>query len=92
MAKIFYCGGSSGQLGILRAVIPASNLCVALSDGRAKYMGKSFPKMKQESPCITVIEIAREEKEARCKPGFYRAAKSPLDFEEHLRELVNGGA
>lgn len=87
MAKVFYCGGTSGKLGILRAVIPASNLCAALSDGKTKYVGKSFPKMKQESLGCTVIEIVQEEQGAGPKPGFYRAAKSPLDFEQHLREL-----
>jgi hypothetical protein len=34
MAKIFYCGGSSGRLGMLRAVIPVADLSGVLSQSR----------------------------------------------------------
>src|SRR5690348_5084619 len=62
MAKIFYCGGSSGRLGILRAVIPVSDLSGVLSPDIPKYVGKSFPKMKLTGPSRTVIEVAPDEK------------------------------
>jgi len=62
MARIFYCGGSSGRLGILRAVIPVSYLSSVLSADIPKYVGKSFPKMKLTGPSRTVIEVAPDEK------------------------------
>ena len=83
MAKIFYCGGSSGRLGMLRAVISAAELSSVLSK-EAKYLGKSFPKRKQADPQSTIIEVLRDE-QGEWKAGFYSAAKGPLQFEDHLR-------
>jgi hypothetical protein len=83
MAKIYYCGGSSGRLGMLRAVIPAAELSSVLSKD-AKYLGKSFPKMRQTDPQSTVIEVVRDE-QGQWRAGCYRAAKGPLQFEGHLR-------
>jgi len=85
MAKIFYCGGLSGRLGTLRAVIPVADLSGVLSQENPKYVGKSFPKVKQTGPSCTVIEVVPEEKHEQWKAGFYRAAKHPLEFEDHLR-------
>jgi len=87
MAKIFYCGGSSGRLGMLRAVVPVADLSTVLSKENSKYVGKSFPKMTEAGPSCTVIEVASEEKQGLWKAGFYRAAKGPLEFEDHLRAL-----
>jgi len=87
MAKIFYCGGSLGRLGILRAVIPVSYLSSVLSADIPKYVGKSFPKMKLTAPSRTVIEVAPDEKHGQWKTGFYRASKVPHEFEDHLRAL-----
>lgn len=84
MAKIFYCGGSSGRLGILRAVIPVAELSSVLSKEKPKYLGKSFPKMSQIDPVSTVIEVVRDE-QGQWKTGFYRAAEGPHEFEDHLR-------
>ena len=84
MAKIFYCGGSSGRLGVLRAVISAASVL----SKEAKYLGKSFPKMKQTDPQSTVIEVLRDE-QGQWKAGFYRAAKGPLQFEGHLRAATS---
>jgi hypothetical protein len=84
MAKIFYCGGSAGPLGMLRAVIPVAELSSVLSKEKPKYVGKSFPKMSPTGPHSTVIEVARDE-QGQWKAGFYRAAKGPLEFEDHLR-------
>jgi hypothetical protein len=89
MAKIFYCGGSSGQLGMLRAVMPLSDLYGVLSKEASNYVGQSFPELKQDSsPCI-VIEIVPDEEEAHWRPGFYRVEKSPLQFEGALRSVRN---
>jgi len=87
MAKIFYCGGSSGRLGILRAVIPIGELSGVLSTDIPKYVGKSFPRMKLTGPSCTVIEVAPDEKHVRWRVGFYCAAKGPHEFEDHLRAL-----
>ena len=87
MAKIFYCGGLSGRLGMLRAVISAAELSSVLSK-EAKYLGKSFPKMKQTDPQSTIIEVSRDE-QGQWKAGFYRAAKGPLQFEGHLRAATS---
>ena len=87
MAKIFYCGGSSGPLGMLRAVIPVADLSSVLSRESPKYVGKSFPKMKQGDSSYTVIEVVPNEEQEHWKAGFYRAAKGPLEFESHLQSL-----
>jgi hypothetical protein len=87
MAKIFYCGGSSGPLGMLRAVIPVADLSGILSQESPKYVGKSFPKMKQADSSCTVIEVLPDEEQEHWKVGFYRAAKRPPDFEGHLQSL-----
>ena len=84
MAKIFYCGGSSWRLGMLRAVIPVAELSSVLSKEKPKYVGKSFPKMRQTGPQSTVIEVLIEE-QGQWKAGFYRVARGPLEFEDHLR-------
>jgi hypothetical protein len=85
MAKIFYCGGSSGRLGMLRAVIPVADLSGVLSQENPRYVGKSFPKMKLTGRSSTVIEVEPEEMHGQWRVGFYRAAKQPLKFEDHLR-------
>ena len=81
MAKVFYCGGLSGQLGMLRAIVPVDHLHNVLSKDGLKYLGKRFPRMKEAG---TVIEVAADER-GLWKSGFYRAAKGPLEFEDHLR-------
>ena len=70
---------------MLRAVIPAAELSAVLSK-ETKYLGKSFPRMKQTDPQSTLIEVVRDE-QGQWKAGFYRAAKAPLEFEDHLRAL-----
>ena len=92
MAKIFYCGGSSGPLRMLRAVIPVADLSSILSEESLKYVGKSFPKMKQADSLYTVIEVVPEEEQEHWKAGFYRTANAPLEFEGHLQSLqIPGG-
>ena len=80
MAKIFYCGGLSGRLGMLRAVIAVADLSGVLSQEHPKYVGKSFLKIKQTGPSCTVIEVVPNEKHEQGRVGSYRAAKGPLNL------------
>ena len=66
---------------MLRAVVPVADLRKFLSKDNSKYIGKSFPKMKEAS---TVIEVVPHE-DGIWKAGFYRTTKGPLDFEDHLQ-------
>ena len=68
---------------MLRAVVPVDDLHNVLSEESSKYLGRSFPKMKEAG---TVIEVAPDER-GLLKRGFYRAAKGPLEFESHLRSM-----
>lgn len=68
---------------MLRAVVPVADLRKFLSKDNSKYVGKSFPKMKEAG---TVIEVVRDE-DGIWKAGFYRTTKGPLDFEDHLQGL-----
>lgn len=85
MAKIFYCGGSSGRLGVLRAVMPFSDLKPLMFDQTFDYIGQSFPDLNLPSSAQTVIEIAREEEDGSWKAGFYLLERAPLPFEDSLR-------
>ena len=69
----------------MRAVIPVSDLASVLAKENAKYVGKSFPRIKQADSSCTVIEIVPDEKQKPWKSGFYRTTKGPLEFEDHLR-------
>ena len=71
MAKIFYCGGSSGKLGVLRAVMPFSDLKAIMSKETFDYVGQSFPGLKQDTSARTVIEILQAEEDASWRAGFY---------------------
>ena len=71
---------------MLRAVVPVDVLHTILSKPCSKYVGKSFPKITEAG---TVIQVVPDE-QGLWKPGFYRATKGPLDFENHLRRLQEG--
>ncbi len=71
VAKIFYCGGSSGRLGVLRAVMPFSDLRPLMSCGARDYVGQSFPELNHNTPAHAVIEIVQEEADASWNAGFY---------------------
>jgi hypothetical protein len=83
MAKIFYCGGLSGHLGMLRAVIPVADLSGVLSQESPKYVGKSFPKIKQTGLSCTVIEVVPDEKHGQWRVGHHfrsvHAIDAPID-------------
>jgi len=85
VAKIFYCGGSSGRLGVLRAVMPISDLRPLMSCEARDYVGQSFPELNHNTLAHTVIEIVQEEEDASWKAGFYLFEKTPLHFEDCLR-------
>jgi hypothetical protein len=87
MAKIFYCGGMAGRLGMLRAVIPVDELSSVLSTEIPKYVGESFPKMKLAGLQCTLIEVGSGEQYGRWRAGFYRASKGPIEFEGKLQSL-----
>jgi len=63
MAKIFYCGGSSGRMGTLRAVIPLADLSAVLCEEIPIYAGPSFPELEEDSAPRTVIELMLDEEE-----------------------------
>jgi hypothetical protein len=85
LSKIFYCGGSSGQLVTLRAVIPFAALGPALVGETLEYVGQLFPELNRDSSPITVIEIMPDEQEGSWRAGFYLIEKGPIHFEECLR-------
>jgi hypothetical protein len=85
VANIFYCGGSSGRLGVLRAVMPISDLRPLVSAETRDYLGESFPKLNDDISARTVMEIVQEEQDEGWKTGFYLFEKTPPHFEEALR-------
>jgi len=84
MAKIFYCGGLLGRLGMLRAVIPVEDLAGVLSTNNFEYAGRSFPYAKRANTECTVIEVQPNEERAGWRVGFYVVSKRPIDFESLL--------
>jgi hypothetical protein len=87
VAKIFYCGGSFGRLGVLRAVMPFSELEPLMFDECLGYVGQFFPEEKEKSSAQIVIEMLPDEEDERWKAGFYLIEKAPLHFEDSLRKL-----
>ena len=88
MARIFYCGGLLGQLGMLRAVIPVENLAGVLSSQKWKYVGQSFPKLGRVGPECIVIEVIPGEEQDDWKTGFYLVSRGPIEFENQLSRQV----
>jgi hypothetical protein len=87
MAKIFYCGGSSGRMGTLRAVLPLPEFVHILSEQRPNYVGRSFPEMNESGAPCALVEVKADEESEKWRAGFYRLEKGPLDFEDSLRAL-----
>jgi hypothetical protein len=92
VAKIFYCGGSFGRLGVLRAVTPLSDLKPLMFDETLAYVGQSFPAENQKSPAQIVIEIVPDEEDESWNAGFYLIKKGPLHFEDSLRKLCKAAS
>jgi hypothetical protein len=81
VAKIFYCGGSFGRLGVLRAVMPFSEREPLMFDEFLGYVGQFFPEGQEKLSAQIVIEIAPDEEDESWKAGFYLIEKGPLHFE-----------
>ena len=88
MAKIFYCGGLLGRLGMLRAVIPVDDLCGVLVTSNSKYVGRAFPFMRRAGPECIVIEVVPGEEHNGWRTGFYLVSQAPVDFESQLASWV----
>ena len=89
MARIFYCGGLLGKLGMLRAVIPVEDLAGVLSTHNWKYVGRSFPNIERVGPECIVIEVIPGEERDDWKSGFYLVSKGPVEFESQLSRHVS---
>jgi hypothetical protein len=87
MAKIFYCGGSSGRMGTLHAVLPLADFARVLSEESPDYVGRLFPEIKESTLACTLIEVKADEESEHWRAGFYRVEKRPLDFEDFLWPL-----
>src|ERR1700739_410849 len=85
MAKIFYCEGQTGRVGVLRAVIPFSDLKPLVSSESPDYVGQSFPAANRKSSAHIVFEIVSDEEDVGWRVGFYYVDKGPLQFEDTLR-------
>jgi hypothetical protein len=92
VAKIFYCGGSFGRLGVLGAVMPLSNLQPLMFEETLGYVGQFFPQDKEKSSAQIVIEIVPDEEDESWKTGFYLIEKGPLHFENSLRKLCKAAS
>jgi hypothetical protein len=92
VAKIFYCRGSFGRLGILRAVMPLSDLRPLMFEETLRYVGQFFPEANEKSSAQTVIEIVSDEEDESWKAGFYLIEKGPLHFENSLRKLCKAAS
>jgi hypothetical protein len=92
VAKIFYCGGSFGRLGVLRAVMPLSDLKPLMFEENLGYVGHLFPEENQKSSAQTVIEIVPGEEDESWNAGFYVIEKAPLPFEDSLRKLCKSAS
>jgi len=93
VAKIFYCGGPSGRLGVLRAAMPFSDLKPLMSGESRDYVGSSCPELSHNTSAHTVIEIVQEQENVTWKAGFYLFEKTPLHFEDCLQtfcKVTNG--
>lgn len=87
VSKVFYCGGSAGRLGMLRAIVDLSILIELLSALTVHYVGECFPDLQEENSPSTVVEVTPDETQTGWRAGFYRIEKRPLEFEELLRSL-----
>jgi len=90
MAKIYYVGGSASASGILRCILPSAQLHSLIQTQHFVYVGAVFPVNGSGAPPTTILEVLPEERPDTpdtWQPGFYRAERPPLQFEETLRAL-----
>ncbi len=72
---------------MLRAVVQLSDLIALLSGVTVHYIGKRFPRFKEDVSSSTVAEVAPDEMQRGWRAGFYHIGKTPLEFEELIRLL-----
>ena len=87
MAKIYYVGGSASSSGMLRCIVPRKQLPGLMRTQQFVYIGADFPFDCRGGPPATILELAPDERPDSWRPGFYRAERPPLQFEETLRDL-----
>jgi len=87
MVKIFYVGGSASSSGMLRAVLGEGQIADLAASQDFTYLGVAFPPQVVGAPPATIIEVSGEARQTTWKPGFYRAERPPLQFDETLRSL-----
>jgi hypothetical protein len=87
MVKIFYVGGSASSSGMLRAVLAEGQIAGLAASQDFTYLGVAFPPQVAGAPPATIIEVSGDTAESSWKPGFYRAERPPLQFDETLRSL-----
>ena len=87
MAKVYYVGGSASSSGMLRCILPQTQLPSLFDTQQFVYLGAAFPSDCKGGPPATILEVAADERPDSRESGFYRAERPPLQFEETLREL-----
>ena len=87
MIKVFYVGGSASSNGILRAVLPDMHASNLAATQQFTYLGSTFPQQAVGSAPATILEVSADHTETTWQPGFYRAERPPLQFDETLRSL-----
>ncbi len=87
MPRIFYLDGTSNNLGMLRAVVPLTELTSLLSKEKPSYLGLCFPRSPKPGAPSTLIEVASDEEQPAWPTGFYRLSTIPLQFQDTLRSL-----
>jgi len=87
MAKIYYVGGSASSTGILRCVLPGDQLSNLIRTQQFTFLGDAFPSNCKGDAPATIVEVAPDERPPSWAPGFYRAERPPLQFEETLRAV-----
>jgi hypothetical protein len=87
MPRIFYLDGTANSLGMLRAVVPLTELAALLSQEKPSYLGVRFPRCTERGSPTTLIEITAEEEQPAWPMGYYRLSIVPLQFEDTLKSI-----
>jgi hypothetical protein len=86
MGKVFYLGGGSHRLGMLRAIVSIEQLNSIVSPGELSYLGPTLPENGLAGPA-TVIELSPGEAVEPWATGFSRVNQTPADFDQRLKFL-----
>jgi hypothetical protein len=85
--RIFYLDGTANSLGMLRAVVPLTELADLLSEEKPSYLGRRFPRSAERCSPSTLIEITADEEQPAWPMGYYRLSIVPLQFEDTLKSI-----